>query len=90
MKYNQLMVNLEMTLFSSSKLPAEKSARAPYAARSGFPLAVPAEATILSLQAGELLVLAERSRDKTEQERILRDSLQVSLALVNSDRNATC
>ena len=28
-------------------------------------------------QAGELLMLAKRSRDKTEQERILRDSLQV-------------
>ncbi|XP_015777297.1 PREDICTED: nuclear pore complex protein Nup155-like [Acropora digitifera] len=30
----------------------------------------------VSTKAGELLVLAERSRDKTEQERILRDSLQ--------------
>ena len=30
-------------------------------------------------QAGELLMLAKRSRDKTEQERILRDSLQVGL-----------
>ena len=52
-------------------------------------MAAPAKATIPSLQAGELLVLAERSRDKTEQERILRDSLQVSLVSVNSDRNAT-
>ena len=30
-------------------------------------------------QAGELLMLAKGSRDKTEQERVLRDSLQVGL-----------
>ena len=87
--YNQPVVNLQMTGLSSSKLPAEKSVRVPQTVRSRIPVAVLTVATIPSLQAGELLVLAERSRDKTEQERILRDSLQVSLVSVNANRNAT-
>ena len=43
----------------------------------GFMMCLFSNVSFPYCQAGELLMLAKRSRDKTEQERILRDSLQV-------------